>query len=108
MVHIDAYSVSVSAAPVPDSDPAPARPDPSSISPDAWRRLESAALGVLCKIHPTAHSEQLRASVIAYVQRLLGNRAGCQVVLSLPCLPTFPPRCYGFCFNCGPGCVLKA
>ncbi|TKW07556.1 hypothetical protein SEVIR_7G314875v4 [Setaria viridis] len=71
MVDIDECS------PVPE--PAPANPDPSSISPDAWRRFESATLSVVHKIQPTVSSENLRAAIIDYVQRLFRFHAGYQV-----------------------------
>ncbi|XP_062182543.1 uncharacterized protein LOC133886747 isoform X2 [Phragmites australis] len=71
MVDIDECS------PVPE--PVPAHPDPSSISPDAWRRFEGATLAVVSKIQPTVSSERLRAAVIDYVQRLFRFHAGCQV-----------------------------
>ncbi|CAM0152456.1 unnamed protein product [Urochloa decumbens] len=71
MVDIDECS------PVPE--PAPAHPEPSSISPDAWRRFESATLSVVHKIQPTVSSEYLRAAVIDYVQRLFRFHAGYQV-----------------------------
>ncbi|RLM98151.1 uncharacterized protein C2845_PM06G15750 [Panicum miliaceum] len=64
-------------SPVPE--PAPAHPDPASISPDAWRRFESATLSVVHKIQPTVSSENLRAAVIDYVQRLFRFHAGYQV-----------------------------
>jgi hypothetical protein len=64
-------------------EPAPAHPDPASISPDDWRRFESATLSVVHKIQPTVSSENLRAAVIDYVQRLFRFHAGYQV-LSLP------------------------
>ena len=35
-------------SPVPES--VPAHPDPASVSPDAWRRFETAALAVVNKI----------------------------------------------------------
>jgi hypothetical protein len=73
---IDAYPA------VPE--PAPAHPDPSSIPRDAWRRFESAALGILYTIQPSATSEHLRAAIIDYVQRLLASHSGVQVqILSL-------------------------
>jgi hypothetical protein len=82
------------AAPVPEpeaeAEPAPAHPDPSSIPPDAWRRFESAALGVLNKIQPTVTSEHFRSAVIDYLQRLLGSRAGVQVLYLLCSAATFP------------------
>jgi hypothetical protein len=59
--------------------PAPAHPEPSSISPETWRRFENAALAVLHRIQPTIPSEYLRAAVIDYLQRLLRFHAGCQV-----------------------------
>ncbi|CAD6258688.1 unnamed protein product [Miscanthus lutarioriparius] len=64
-------------SPVPES--VPAHPDPASVSPDAWRRFETAALAVVNKIQPTAASEQLRAAVIEYVQRLFWFQARYQV-----------------------------
>jgi hypothetical protein len=67
-------------SPVPEPAPAPANPDPSSISPDAWRRFESATLSVVHKIQPTVSSENLRAAIIAYVQRLFRFHAGYQVL----------------------------
>ncbi|ONM42261.1 PAP/OAS1 substrate-binding domain superfamily [Zea mays] len=70
---IDAYPA------VPE--PAPAHPDPSSIPRDAWRRFESAALGILYTIQPSATSEHLRAAIIDYVQRLLASHSGVQVKL---------------------------
>ncbi|TVU31824.1 hypothetical protein EJB05_23525 [Eragrostis curvula] len=57
----------------------PAHPDPSSISPDAWRRFETAALAVVHKIQPTVSSQHLRAAIIDYVQRLFRFNAGCEV-----------------------------
>ncbi|AQK57012.1 PAP/OAS1 substrate-binding domain superfamily [Zea mays] len=53
-------------SPVPES--VPAHPDPASVSPDAWRRFETAALAVVNKIQPTAASEHLRAAVVDYVK----------------------------------------
>ena len=66
-------------SPVPES--VPAHPDPASVSPDAWRRFETAALAVVNKIQPTAASEQLRAAVIEYVQRLFWFQARYQVFI---------------------------
>jgi hypothetical protein len=71
MVDIDDYS--------PVLKPAPAHPEPSSISPETWRRFENDALAVLHRIQPTVPSEYLRAAVIDYLQRLLRFHAGCQV-----------------------------
>lgn len=71
MVDIGEYS------PVPES--VPAQPDPSSISPAAWRRFETATLAVVSKIHPTFASEHLRAAVIDYVQRLFMFHTGYKV-----------------------------
>ena len=58
----------------------PAHPDPSSISPDTWRRFESVTRRVMHKIQPTVSSDQLRAAVIDYVQRLFRSHAGYQVL----------------------------
>jgi hypothetical protein len=69
-----------SPVPVPVPEPAPANPDPSSISTDAWRRFESATLSVVHKIQPTVSSENLRAAIIDYVQRLFRFHAGYQVL----------------------------
>ncbi|RLM58489.1 uncharacterized protein C2845_PM18G13840 [Panicum miliaceum] len=77
MVDIDECS------PVPE--PAPAHPDPASISPDAWRRFESAMLSVVHKIQPTVSSENLRAAVIDYVQRLFRFHAGYQNLANEVC-----------------------
>ncbi|XP_039778735.1 uncharacterized protein LOC120646083 [Panicum virgatum] len=59
--------------------PVPAHPDPSSISPDTWRRFESVTRRVMHKIQPTVSSDQLRAAVIDYVQRLFRSHTGYQV-----------------------------
>ncbi|KAL6597496.1 hypothetical protein ACP70R_046936 [Stipagrostis hirtigluma subsp. patula] len=75
MVDIDVCSP----APEPEPVSVPAHPDPSSISPDAWRRFESATDAVVRKIQPTVSSDRLRAAVIDYVQRLFKYHVGCQV-----------------------------
>ncbi|XP_062198371.1 uncharacterized protein LOC133901096 isoform X2 [Phragmites australis] len=75
MVDID----DCSPAPEPEPEPISSHPDPNSISPDAWRRFESAADAVVRKIQPTVSSERLRAAVIDYVQRLFRFSVGCQV-----------------------------
>jgi hypothetical protein len=67
MVNIDERSL----ARVPELDHAPANPDPSSISPDAWEPFEAAALGVMGRIQPTVLSEARRAAVVDCVQRLV-------------------------------------
>ncbi|AQK57014.1 PAP/OAS1 substrate-binding domain superfamily [Zea mays] len=71
-------------SPVPES--VPAHPDPASVSPDAWRRFETAALAVVNKIQPTAASEHLRAAVVDYVQRLFWFQARYQVFVPLASL----------------------
>ncbi|XP_021301416.1 uncharacterized protein LOC8067188 isoform X2 [Sorghum bicolor] len=76
---VDVAECSAAPVPVPEDEVEPAHPDPSSIPPDAWRRFESAALGVVNKIQPTVASENFRSAVIDYLKRLLGSRAGVQV-----------------------------
>lgn len=78
MVNIHEWS------PVPAS--VPAHPDPSSISPDAWRRLESATFSVMHKIQPTVSSQHLRARVIDYLQHLFKLHHDGYQVLRLPSL----------------------
>uniref|UniRef100_A0ACD5Y4J1 Uncharacterized protein n=1 Tax=Avena sativa TaxID=4498 RepID=A0ACD5Y4J1_AVESA len=75
MVNIDEFSLGL----VPELQYAPANPDPSSISPDAWEPFETAALGVMGRIQPTALSEARRAAVVDYIQRLVRCSVGCEV-----------------------------
>uniref|UniRef100_A0ACD5YII6 Uncharacterized protein n=1 Tax=Avena sativa TaxID=4498 RepID=A0ACD5YII6_AVESA len=75
MVNIDEFSLGL----VPELEHAPANPDPSSISPDAWEPFETAALGVMGRIQPTALSEARRAAIVDYIQRLVRCSVGCEV-----------------------------
>ncbi|CAM0950468.1 unnamed protein product [Alopecurus aequalis] len=75
MVNIGKFSLPV----VPELEHAPVNPDPSSISPEAWERFETAALGVMSRIQPTVPSEGRRAAVVDYVQRLVRGPVGCEV-----------------------------
>uniref|UniRef100_A0A0D9XNC9 PAP-associated domain-containing protein n=1 Tax=Leersia perrieri TaxID=77586 RepID=A0A0D9XNC9_9ORYZ len=77
---VDNLGCSPALEPVPNPDFAPpANPDPASISPDAWDPLEAAAGAVVCRIQPNRPSENRRAAVIDYVQRIIGSTVGCQV-----------------------------
>ncbi|XP_051186110.1 uncharacterized protein [Lolium perenne] len=75
MVNIDECSLALA----PELEHAPANPDPSSISPDAWEPFEAAALGVMGRIQPTVLSEARRAAVVDYIQRLVRCSVGCEV-----------------------------
>jgi hypothetical protein len=94
---VDVAECSAAPVPVPEDEVEPAHPDPSSIPPDAWRRFESAALGVVNKIQPTVASENFRSAVIDYLKRLLGSRAGVQVLYLLCSGSTFPAATVLFC-----------
>ena len=58
---------------------AAANPDPSSISAHAWRPFEDAAAAVVGRIQPSVYSEDRRAAVVHYVQRLIRCSVGCEV-----------------------------
>ncbi|CAK9153767.1 unnamed protein product [Ilex paraguariensis] len=58
-------------------------PSPWSIRPERWATAEKATQNIICKVQPTAVSEERRREVIAYVQRLIRGRLGCEVKLNL-------------------------
>jgi hypothetical protein len=78
MVNIDECPLALA----PELEHAPANPDPSSISPDAWEPFEAAALGVMGRIQPTVLSEARRAAVVDYIQRLVRCSVGCEVLVT--------------------------
>jgi hypothetical protein len=63
----------------PERKRAPARLEPSSISPETWQHFESITLAVVHRIQPTTNSEYFHAAIIDYVQRLIRFHTGCQV-----------------------------
>lgn len=76
---VDIHECAVVLVQEPDHAAAAANPDPSSISAHAWRPFEDAAAAVVGRIQPSVSSEDRRAAVVHYVQRLIRCSVGCEV-----------------------------
>ncbi|KAL2509798.1 PAP/OAS1 substrate-binding domain superfamily [Forsythia ovata] len=57
----------------------PANSSPLEIGRERWATAEKVAQKIICKVHPTAVSEQRRREVIDYVRGLIGNSLGAEV-----------------------------
>ncbi|CAA3018248.1 Hypothetical predicted protein [Olea europaea subsp. europaea] len=58
----------------------PANSSALEIGRERWARAEKAAEKIICDVHPTSVSEQRRRDIIDYVQRLIGNSLGVEVI----------------------------
>lgn len=52
----------------------------ATIGAEYWQRAEEATQGIISQVQPTVASEERRKAVIDYVQRLIMNYLGCQVM----------------------------
>ncbi|KAK4606859.1 hypothetical protein RGQ29_000909 [Quercus rubra] len=69
------YSSSSPPLPLPASNP-----DTCSIGSESWAIAERTTQEIVCRIQPTLATDHKRKEVIEYVQRLIRNRVGCEVV----------------------------
>lgn len=52
----------------------------AGISAESWQRAEAVTQGIIGQVQPTLVSEERRKAVIDYVQRLIRNSLGCEVI----------------------------
>ncbi|CAA2974686.1 Hypothetical predicted protein [Olea europaea subsp. europaea] len=76
---VDGSGAAVGERPVSSPLMSPANPSTSEIGPERWERAEKTAHMIICKVQPTAISEERRRDVIEYVRSLIRNRLGAEV-----------------------------